>query len=68
MTKKSKYKKEARVMVNPQKPDTNADKSGTDSDSDKTLPRKNPGKYDKPKKETDPDQTGIDTESDKTKK
>ncbi len=45
------------------KPDSDADKSGTDKDSDKTQvpdPKKDEEKFDKPKRETDPDRTDID--------
>ena len=53
--------------------DNDADKTGTDKNSDSTQIIKIDkdtagGKFDKPKRETDPDRTGIDTESDKTKK
>jgi hypothetical protein len=53
------------------KPDSGADKSGTDKDSDKTKlpdPKKESGKFDKPKRETDPDRTGIDIQKATTKK
>ncbi len=54
-------------------PDESADKSGTDTNSDKTRiidPEKErrSNRYDKPKREIDPDSTGIDINSDKTKK
>ena len=45
------------------KPDSDADKSGTDKDSDKTQlpdPKKDEERFDKPKRETDPDRTDID--------
>jgi hypothetical protein len=68
MKKKSKYIKEAKVTVNEFHPDTNADKSGTDCDADKTLPSKKAGKFDKPTKETNPDKTGISLPITKSKK
>lgn len=45
------------------KPDSDADKTGTDKDSDKTQlpdPKKDDEKFDKPKREPDPDRTDID--------
>ncbi|MBL7936380.1 MAG: hypothetical protein JNM51_11305 [Bacteroidia bacterium] len=53
--------------------DTDADKTGTDKNSDATQIVKSgkkaeDGKFDKPKREKNPDRTGIDTNSDKTKK
>lgn len=53
--------------------DNDADKTGTDKNSDAThqvKQKENEGlnKFDKPKREPNPDRTGIDTESDKTKK
>jgi hypothetical protein len=47
--------------------DTDADKTGTDINSDKTKSTSEKNKFDKPKRETDPDTTGIDIDSDKTK-
>lgn len=55
--------------VDPTKPETDSDHSGSDCDNDKTEPGVNhEEKFDKPKREVDPDTTGIDTGSDKTKK
>jgi hypothetical protein len=68
MKHNTKYIKEAKVIAQLPKPDTNADKSGTDKDADKTVEKDESGKFDKPARETDPDKTGIDKESDKTKK
>ncbi len=68
MKRKKVYVKNATVTGQPIVPDTGADKSGTDTDSDKTHKRKEPGKFDKPEKEVNPDKTGIDTDSDITKK
>ena len=53
--------------------DNDADKSGTDTNSDTTNPKgaekgKSSNKFDKPKREPSPDRTGIDIKSDKTKK
>lgn len=48
--------------------DTDADKTGTDINSDKTSSTSSKNKFDKPKREVNPDKTGIDTNSDKTKK
>jgi hypothetical protein len=53
--------------------DNDADKSGTDINSDTTNPNgakksKGVNKFDKPKREPNPDRTGIDIKSDKTKK
>ena len=53
--------------------DIDADKSGTDTNSDTTNPNgaeksKGTNKFDKPKREPNPDRTGIDIKSDKTKK
>jgi hypothetical protein len=52
-------------------PDEDADKTGTDVDSDKTQTGHNKGhdknKFDKPKRERNPDTTGIDIQPDKTK-
>lgn len=53
--------------------DTDADKTGTDKNSDATQivkpgKKAEDGKFDKPKREKNPDRTGIDTNSDKTKK
>jgi hypothetical protein len=45
------------------KPDSDADKSGTDKDSDKTQvpdPKKDDERHNKPKREIDPDKTGKD--------
>ena len=50
------------------KPDTGADKTGTDSNADCTEKAGNVNRFDKPKRETDPDTTGKDINSDKTKK
>lgn len=47
--------------------DIDADKSGTDTNSDTTKSVSNTSKFDKPKREIDPDKTGIDVDSDKTK-
>lgn len=62
--------KHVRIGITPDStsPDNDADKSGTDRDSDKTHKAPGKNKFDKPGKEVDPDKTGIDTESDKTKK
>jgi hypothetical protein len=49
-------------------PDKDADKTGSDSNSDCTEKTGGLNKYDKPKREADPDTTGIDINSDKTKK
>jgi hypothetical protein len=49
-------------------PDADADKTGTDANSDCTSHPKGINKFDKPKREMDPDTTGIDVDSDKTKK
>lgn len=68
MKTKNTYIKEATTTVCTNIPDTDADKTGTDFDSDKTEKRKEPSKFDKPEKETDPDKTGIDTDSDSTKR
>ena len=70
--------KESGSAKNKISPDSDADKTGTDTNQDKTEPRYSDeeecdddqlhiNKFDKPKRETDPDRTGIDTESDKTK-
>lgn len=59
---KNRLKKIASIQPNA-KPDSDADKSGTDKDSDKTqLPdsKKDEEKFDKPKREPDPDRTDID--------
>lgn len=48
-------------------PDEDADKSGSDVNSDPTK-RDGENKFDKPKREVNPDRTDIDTESDKTKR
>lgn len=48
--------------------DTDADKTGTDINNDKTTSRSSKNKFDKPKREVNPDKTGIDINSDKTKK
>lgn len=69
---KNKNNKPANVRLTnlPNRPgkDNDADKSGTDTGSDKTEKRKGPVKYDKPGREVNPDKTGIDKGSDKTKK
>lgn len=55
------------------KVDIDADRSGTDKNSDKTKhinyeeEEHEEDKFEKPKRETNPDKTGIDTEADKTK-
>jgi hypothetical protein len=52
------------------KPDSNADKTGTDKDSDKTQvpdPKKDNERFNKPKRETDPDTTGINISKDRNK-
>lgn len=51
--------------------DNDADKTGTDKDSDSTdivNTESEASKFDKPKRERNPDRTGIDTNADKTKK
>ena len=53
--------------------DVDADKTGSDRNSDSTDPssigqRKRTNRYDKPNREVNPDSTGIDTDADKTKK
>jgi hypothetical protein len=50
------------------KPDTGADKTGTDSNADCTEKAGSINRFDKPKREADPDTTGKDINSDKTKK
>ena len=48
--------------------DADADKTGTDANSDCTEKVKEANKFDKPRRERDPDTTGIDVNSDKTKR
>ena len=48
--------------------DSDADKTGTDANSDCTKKKKSAIKFGKPAREPNPDTTGIDTKSDKTKK
>jgi hypothetical protein len=58
---RNRLKKIANIPPNA-KPDSDADKSGTDKDSDKTQvpdPKKDDEKLSKPKREIDPDKTGI---------
>jgi hypothetical protein len=58
---RNRLKKISSILPNA-KPDSDADKSGTDKDSDKTQvpdPKKDDEKFDKPKREIDPDKTGT---------
>ena len=55
--------KKAIITPSEPKPDSGADKSGTDKGSDTTKlpdPKKEEEKFDKPKREVDPDRTDID--------
>lgn len=54
--------KKTSTLPSDPKPDSGADKSGTDKDSDSTKlpdPKKEKDKFDKPKREVDPDRTHI---------
>lgn len=48
--------------------DADADKTGTDINSDSVAKRKDENKFDKPAREQNPDSTGIDIDADKTER
>lgn len=60
--------KKSTHLVDETYPDTDADKTGTDMDSDCTKKRKGINKFDKPKREPNPDTTSTEVIQPKPKR